>query len=85
MSSIYLSQELKTRLIAGARRRGFKVERGPASELKDYVAYLLALDEERPSTNVGSNLSRARGLLSVSNPPDDEEVARLLTERFLSE
>lgn len=48
MSSIYLSKELKTRLIAGARRRGFKVERGPASELKDYVAYLLSLDEERP-------------------------------------
>lgn len=83
MSSIYLSKELKTRLIAGARRHGFKVERGSASELKGYVAYLLSLDEERPP--VGSNLSGARGLLSVSNPPDDEKVARLLTERFLSE
>lgn len=86
MSSVYLPEELKSRLIAGARRRGFKVERGPSSELKDYVAYLLELDEERPpQSRASSTLSEARGLLSVSEPPDDEQVRSLIEERYLRE
>jgi hypothetical protein len=46
MSSIYLSANLKARLIRAARRHGFVVERGRQSQLTEFIAYLVALDEQ---------------------------------------
>ncbi|MFA5507590.1 MAG: hypothetical protein WC314_17730 [Vulcanimicrobiota bacterium] len=83
MSSIYLSKDLKARFLSAARRRGFKVGRGPTSELNEYIAYLLDLDEAQQVSGTSSTLDRARGLLSKQDPPDDEAVRNLLDERFL--
>ena len=85
MSSIYLAKEMKERLIRAARRRGFKVERGPNSQLQEYVAYLISLDEKAdlgPSSS--STLSEALGLLAQRGAPSDQEVDEMLRERRLN-
>jgi hypothetical protein len=84
MSSIYLSDQLKSKLVRAARRRGYVVERGRQSQLAEYLAYLIRLDEqtgraERPART----LDQALGLLAVPgrNAPSDEMVKDLLAER----
>ena len=85
MSSIYLAKEMKERLLRGARRRGFKVERGPNSQLQEYVAYLLSLDEKAaPGPSSSSTLNEALGLLAERGAPSDQEVDDLLRERRLN-
>lgn len=84
MSSIYLSDQLKAKLVRAARRRGYLVERGRQSQLAEYLAYLIRLDEqtgraERPRRT----LDQALGLLSVSgkSAPSDEGIRDILAER----
>jgi hypothetical protein len=84
MSSIYVSDQLKSKLVRAARRRGYVVERGRQSQLAQYLAYLIRLDEqtgraERPART----LDQALGLLAVAgrNLPSDEMVKDLLAER----
>jgi hypothetical protein len=84
MSSIYVSDQLKSKLVKAARRRGYVVERGRQSQLAEYLAYLIRLDEqtgraERPART----LDQALGLLAVAgrNVPSDEMVKDLLAER----
>ena len=84
MSSIYLSDQLKSKLVRAARRRGYAVERGRQSQLAEYLAYLIRLDEqtgrgERPR----KTLEQALGLLAIPGrpAPSDEAVRDLLSER----
>ena len=84
MSSIYLSDQLKEKLVRAARRRGYVVQRGPRSQLSEYLAYLIQLDEqtgraERPR----HTLDQALGLLEVPGraAPTDAVVKELLAER----
>ena len=84
MSSIYLSDQLKEKLVRAARRRGYAVQRGPQSQLSEYLAYLIQLDEqtgraERPR----HTLDQALGLLENPGkaPPTDAMVKDLLSER----
>lgn len=86
MGSIYLSDQLKLKLVLGARRRGYVVERGRQSQLAEYLAYLIRLDEqtgraERPR----HTLDQALGLLAVRGKvaPSDAVVNELLAERRL--
>jgi hypothetical protein len=84
MSSIYLPTELKTRLIRAARHRGYNIERGRQSQLVEYIAYLVELDEQSGTTHTKrSTLPQALGLLAVPGrpAPSDAEVERLLDER----
>ena len=67
-----------------ARRRGYVVERGRQSQLAEYLAYLIRLDEqtgcaERPRRT----LDQALGLLSIpgKTAPSDEAIKDLLAER----
>lgn len=84
MSSIYLSDQLKSRLIRAARRRGFSVERGRQSQLAEYVAYLVRLDEQagQPS-RPRRTLEQALGLLVQpgQTSPTDAQIEDLLAER----
>lgn len=48
MSSIYLPEDLKQRLVQAARRRGYVVKQGPQSRLAEYLAFLVEQDERRP-------------------------------------
>ncbi len=86
MSSIYLSDNLKSRLVRAARRRGFAVERGRQSQLAEYIAYLVRLDEQagRPA-RPRRTLDQALGLLARPGeaPPTDAQVRELLAERRL--
>jgi hypothetical protein len=84
MSSIYLSDQLKVKLVRAARRRGYLVERGRQSQLAEYLAYLIRLDEqndraERPRRT----LDQALGLLSVAGKPapSDKTIRDILAER----
>ncbi len=84
MSSIYLSDQLKAKLVRAAKRRGYVVERGRQSQLAEYLAYLIRLDEqtgraERPRRT----LDQALGLLSLpgNRAPSDEAIQDLLAER----
>ena len=84
MSSIYLSEQLKSRLVRAARRRGFAVERGRQSQLAEYTAYLVHLDEQagqlpRPRRT----LDHALGLLARpgQGAPSDAQVSDWLAER----
>ena len=84
MSSIYLPDELKSRLIRAARRRGYHVDRGRQSQLTEYIAYLVLQDERSaPEAPRRRTLDRALGLLrSATGPaPSDAEIDRLLDER----
>lgn len=80
MSSIYLPDALKKRLIESARRRGFVVQRGSQSQLPEYIAHLLELDEMPQRT---PTLDRAKSLLEGVDMSrfDDQHVERLLDER----
>ena len=82
MSSIYLSEEMKRRLVEAARLRGFRVQRGSHSQLSEYIDYLLKLDGNSASSPTPT-LQRALGLLRPPGrePLSDEEVERLLEER----
>ena len=86
MSSIYLPDELKDRLIQGARRRGFRVERGPHSQLSDYIEYLVLLDEQKGNPPRRQTLSQALGLLSTpgTDAVTDQQVEQLRSERRLN-
>ena len=84
MSSIYLSDQLKSQLVRAARRRGFAVERGRQSQLAEYIAYLVRLDEQagqlpRPRRT----LDQALGLLARPGQaaPSDAQVGDWLGER----
>jgi len=84
MSSLYISSEMKSRLIAAARRRGYRVERGPGSELQQFIAYLLELEEDvtRNQQPTPPTYTQALGLLAdgISTPTDDE-IREILAER----
>ncbi|MBX3170265.1 MAG: hypothetical protein KF760_22860 [Candidatus Eremiobacteraeota bacterium] len=83
MSSIYLSDEVKKRLIHSARKRGFRVERGPQSQLGEYIEYLIHLDEQKDTSFSGQTLEQALGLLAVpgQEPVTDEQIERILGDR----
>jgi hypothetical protein len=83
MSSLYISEELKKRLLRAARRRGYRVERGPNSELQEYLNYLVTLDEKSPTTQPSSTWREATGLLLVDQELTDGEVDELLERRRL--
>lgn len=84
VSSLYISQELKQKLVRAAQRRGYRVERGPNSQLQDYLNYLLTLDEREPRTDSPSTWQRAVGLLATENPaPTDQDVEQILEQRRL--
>jgi hypothetical protein len=84
MSSIYLPDELKSRLIRAARRRGFAIERGRQSQLTEYIAYLVRLDEQSTGPQQRRHtLQQALGLLARPGlrPPTDQEIEQMLDER----
>lgn len=84
MSSIYLSNQLKSRLIRAARRRGFAVALGRQSQLSEYIAYLVRLDEQTGrSARPRRTLEQALGLLERPGQPavTDAQVNELLVER----
>lgn len=86
MSSIYLSDQLKTKLIRAARKRGFAVERGRQSQLAEYIAYLVRLDEQTgPPRKTRRTLEQALGLLERpgQSAPSDADIDALLAERRL--
>jgi hypothetical protein len=79
-----LPEELKTRLVRAARRRGFLVERGRQSQLADYIAYLVENDERTGQARGKRNtLAIASGLLLQPgrSAPSDAEVEAWLDER----
>ncbi len=80
MSSIYLPEELKNKLVQSARRRGFRVERGPQSQLGEYIEYLIRLDEQKGTTAPAKTCGQALGLLA---PMTDQQVEEILRERRL--
>lgn len=86
MSSVYLPPELKKKLTLAARRRGFQVGRGPASQLAEYIAYLVDLDEQMGKQNRKPTLEQALGLLVSHDgtPPDDDQIEALRQERRMS-
>jgi hypothetical protein len=84
MSSIYLSDQLKSKLVKAARRRGYIVERGRQSQLAEYLAYLIRLDERTGrAAQPARTLDQALGLLAIpgKDAPSDEMVKDLLAER----
>ncbi len=84
MSSIYLSDQLKEKLVRAARRRGYVVQRGPQSQLAEYLAYLVQLDEQTGhAEHSRRTLDQALGLLDVPGKaaPTDAVVKDLLAER----
>jgi hypothetical protein len=84
VSSIYIPEELKARLVRGARRRGFQVERGRQSQLAEYIAFLVENDERAGRTGPKRDtLSLASGLLLKpgQTPPSDAEVEQWLHEK----
>jgi hypothetical protein len=84
MSSIYLSDQLKARLIRAARRRGFVVELGRQSQLAEYIAYLVRLDEQAGrAARPRRTLDQALGLLERpgQRPPTEADIHDLLSER----
>jgi hypothetical protein len=84
MSSIYLPDQLKSKLLQAAKRRGYVVQRGRQSQLAEYLAYLISLDDQNGHTErPRQTLHQARGLLAVPGqlPPTDAEVDDLLFER----
>ncbi|MFA5505001.1 MAG: hypothetical protein WC314_11155 [Vulcanimicrobiota bacterium] len=83
MSSIYLPEALKERLVQAARRKGFVVRRGSQSQLSEYIAHLLDLDEQSPRV---PPLERVKTLLDGFDFSkfDDEHVQKLLHERRMN-
>ena len=87
MSSIYIADELKAKLIHAARRHGFVVERGRQSQLSEYIAFLLRLDEQTGHTRPQRRtLDQAVGLLARPGhrAPSDGEVQGLLDARRMA-
>ena len=82
MSSIYLPEELKQRLVRAARRRGYEVKQGPQSRLAEYLAFLVEQDEKRPDPH-RQTLNLALGLLAAPDKPapTDQEVEAILQSR----
>jgi hypothetical protein len=88
MSSIYLPDTLKTRLIRAARRHGFVVERGRQSQLTEFIAYLVQLDEQvSQAMPVRQTLPKALGLLAQPGQRSlsDAEVDEILDLRRMSQ
>jgi len=88
MSSVYLPAPLKARLIRAARRHGFAVERGRQSQLTEFIAYLVKLDEQvGPARPQRHTLQQALGLLQRPGQaaPSDADVAALLDERRMAQ
>ena len=89
MSSIYLPANLKARIIRAARRHGFVVERGRQSQLTEFIAYLVQLDEQvgQAAPQRRHTLNRALGLLAQpgQHPPTDAEVDEILDLRRMSQ
>jgi hypothetical protein len=89
MSSIYLPANLKARIIRAARRHGFVVERGRQSQLTEFIAYLVQLDEQvgQAAPQQRHTLNKALGLLAKpgQRPPTDAEVDEILDLRRLSQ
>ena len=88
MSSIYLPDALKARLIHAARRHGFVVQRGRQSQLTEFIAYLLQLDERvSPAAPVRQTLAKALGLLAQPGQRSlsDAEVEAILDLRRMSQ
>lgn len=83
MSSIYLPEALKKRLIQAAKRSGFTVGRGSQSKLPEYIAHLLELDEQ---TRPAPTLHRAQTLLKGVDFSgfDDQHVDELLAQRRMN-
>lgn len=84
MSSIYVPDSLKEKLIQAALRRGYAVRRGQNSQLADFLAYLLSLDASiGESSKRRSTLADALGILAVegAETPSDEVIERILDER----
>jgi len=83
MSSIYLPEELKQRLVRAARRRGYEVKQGPKSKLAEYLAFLVEQDEKRPDPHL-QTLNLALGLLARHDKPapTDHEVKAILHSRL---
>ena len=70
--------------IRAARQRGYAIARGRRSQLVEYIAYLVALDEQTgPPRTKRPTLPQALGLLArPSQPaPTDAEIEQMLDER----
>jgi len=83
MSSIYLPDDVKAKLIRAARRRGFRVKQGSKSQLAEYIAYLVENDEQAATPQrKRDTLTEAIGLLAQSDrpAPTDEEIDQMLDE-----
>jgi len=88
MSSIYLPDAIKARLIRAARRHGFVVERGRQSQLTEFIAYLVQLDEQAvQAAPARHTLPQALGLLARPGQPapGDAEVDEILDLRRMSQ
>ena len=86
MSSIYLPEKLKAKLLKAARRRGFKIGRGRQSQITEYLAYLIDLDEQLEDFDQPRRtMEKARGLLVIPgrSAPTDDEIDEMLAERRL--
>ncbi len=84
MSSIFVPDSLKGKLIQAALRWGYVVRRGQHSQLADFLAYLLSLDASVGETSKRrSTLPDALGMLEVegAETPSDEAIDRILDER----
>ncbi len=88
MSSVYLPATLKARLIRAARRHGFVVERGRQSQLTEFIAYLVKLDEQvGPARLQRHTFAQALGLLERPGqaPPTDADMVALLDARRMAQ
>jgi hypothetical protein len=88
MSSIYLPDPLKARLLQAARRHGFVVERGRQSQLTEFIAYLLQQDDQATQALPQRHtLPSALGLLAQpgQRPPSDAEVDEILDLRRMAQ
>ena len=84
MSTINVPDEIITRLVQGARRRGYGAEPGEVAYLIAYLEHLVSLDEALPLEQQRSPpLHRALGLLTRpgQSPVTDVEIQVLLDQR----
>jgi hypothetical protein len=88
MGSIYLPDDLKSSLVRAARLRGFTIGRGRQSQLAEYIAYLVRLDERAGKrSQQRHNLKQALGLLAQpgEQSPTDAEIEELLGARRMGQ
>jgi len=59
------------------------VERGPQSQLGDYLEYLVRLDEQKGTSLPRQTLGQALGLLVTpgTEPVTDQQIDQLLSDR----